>query len=305
MDNIFGAGIVSYNPDIERLEQNINSIYYQVGIIVLVDNYSNNRVEVKSISEKYDRVVYIQNDDNLGVGAALNQIVSTLDSNGYEWALLMDQDSIADGKLIIKYSEYINNDTVALVSPFIVDVNKTTFEEYKRMVDSMAPINKISFAITSGSCISIHIYKIIGAFDESLFIDGIDTDYSRRLMICGFDQIRVNNSYILHEVGKARKSKIVRLAKNEKGNIVFQNHYRTNHSALRVYYMTRNNIIITRRYSKYINPIKKYAFIFCYMFGKLLVENNRRDLLKAIIQGIRDGFRFPVSKFTKPISFDR
>ena len=38
----FAAGIVSYNPDISRLKENIETIRKQVKIVLIIDNASDN-----------------------------------------------------------------------------------------------------------------------------------------------------------------------------------------------------------------------------------------------------------------------
>ena len=43
------AGIVLYNPDLERLSENVSAIIPQVDILLLVDNKSNNINEIISL----------------------------------------------------------------------------------------------------------------------------------------------------------------------------------------------------------------------------------------------------------------
>ena len=43
------AGIVLFNPEIERLNENIEHIRKQVPMLILVDNGSNNLEDVKSL----------------------------------------------------------------------------------------------------------------------------------------------------------------------------------------------------------------------------------------------------------------
>ena len=47
MQNRIAAGIVLYNPDIDRLKKNLEVIESQVEKVFLVDNHSNNLEEVK------------------------------------------------------------------------------------------------------------------------------------------------------------------------------------------------------------------------------------------------------------------
>ena len=47
MDKGVYAGIVTYNPKIERLIENINSIYPQVDKVIVYDNGSENIEDIK------------------------------------------------------------------------------------------------------------------------------------------------------------------------------------------------------------------------------------------------------------------
>ena len=49
MQNRIAAGIVLYNPDIDRLKKNLEVIESQVEKVFLVDNHSNNLEEVKKM----------------------------------------------------------------------------------------------------------------------------------------------------------------------------------------------------------------------------------------------------------------
>ena len=44
---MYCAGIVTYNPDITRLVENINAIYNQVDNVIIVDNNSKNIAEIE------------------------------------------------------------------------------------------------------------------------------------------------------------------------------------------------------------------------------------------------------------------
>jgi carbamoyl-phosphate synthase large subunit len=60
------AGIVLYNPNIERLIENYNSISNQVDIVILIDNNSINITDIRSVFSTMDNVMIIENKKNLG-----------------------------------------------------------------------------------------------------------------------------------------------------------------------------------------------------------------------------------------------
>ena len=67
------AGIVSYNPDISRLKNNIESILPQVKKIYVVDNGSDNYEDIVGVCDVWG-VSIIRNRENYGIAKALNQI---------------------------------------------------------------------------------------------------------------------------------------------------------------------------------------------------------------------------------------
>lgn len=111
MENIL-ACIVTYNPSIDILKKNIENILIQTNNVVIIDNNSNNKVElfelINNINARYHayRIELIQNDDNNGIAQALNQGLSYSKANNYEWILTLDQDSICDKNMIKVMKNY-------------------------------------------------------------------------------------------------------------------------------------------------------------------------------------------------------
>ena len=58
MEEIF-AGIVLYNPDIERLKENVEHISGQVSKVVFVNNGSNNTQEIEDYVKKIIILIFI------------------------------------------------------------------------------------------------------------------------------------------------------------------------------------------------------------------------------------------------------
>jgi len=289
------AGIVLHNPDIKRLNINFKLISKQVNHIVLIDNNSQNFKKINSNFKNNSKVKIIKNKENLGVAKALNQICSKAIELGYHWVYLLDQDSISSPTIIKSYSEYINHKKVALLTPYIIDTNKMSIKKYRNL--KMPDISEVEWAITAGSLVNLKIWNKIGKFDESLFIDSVDIDYSIRLKLNNYKQLRINSEYILQEVGNAEPTILYRPHKDNSGKWSWKRYYRSNHSPLRQYYMIRNNIIITRRYSKYKSMLKGFLLIFIITFPKLIFEKDKKELIKSIFNGIFDGIKKEVKKY--------
>ena len=232
------ACIITFNPDIDRLIENVKSISTQVGAIILVDNGSQNYDEFidKLVGLHIDFFYQKRFDENMGIALALNDGCSFAQEQGYQWVLTLDQDSVCDPKLIEVYLNFINSndtDTVGQLCCLIKDRNVSS-DTNADLMDS----TDVDWCITSGSLVNIACWKSIDGFDDRLFIDGVDRDFGLCLKEHGFRTVRINFLGLLHEVGKI--SRIV--------SLFGKKHPVYNHSPFRKYYISRNAIIIARKH---------------------------------------------------------
>lgn len=96
------AGIVSYNPDIERLRENICAINNQVSEVIVFDNGSDNFEAVEEIILEFKNVRLIKSDKNIGIAAALNRMMQWGFDLSYKWMLSLDQDSVCSDDYVKK-----------------------------------------------------------------------------------------------------------------------------------------------------------------------------------------------------------
>ncbi|OMD06723.1 glycosyltransferase family 2 protein [Paenibacillus odorifer] len=270
--NLRFAGIVTYNPDINRLVENINSILSQVDTLILVDNASNNMSEIEHAIRDLSKIVLLKNDTNRGIAAALNQIVRFSASNYSEWVLLLDQDSVVPEGIIEHFSKYTDLDGVGIITPRIIDRNFS--EEFKN--DS--ELSWIDMCITSGSFINIDLFKKIGEFDEKMFIDLVDFEYCARLRKERYKILRINSVKLLHQLGSMKVRKI--LGRNIRV---------TNHPGIRHYYYTRNTIYYYKKHRELLK--KSYPGLTTLKkVGKIIAfESEKTDKLKHVVRGLIDG----------------
>ena len=68
MEKIF-AGIVLYNPDIERLKENVDNIINQVSRVILVNNGSENTEEIEQYLDGLEKqkIIYKNLNKNKGI----------------------------------------------------------------------------------------------------------------------------------------------------------------------------------------------------------------------------------------------
>ena len=114
---ILGA-IVTYNPDIERLMENIASVINQVDKLLIFDNHSRNVLEIET--KLGMNILIYKSDQNIGMSGALNYILNYASMNNYEWFLTLDQDSIIVKNCINQYCEFIKRIMNIIILQFLL-----------------------------------------------------------------------------------------------------------------------------------------------------------------------------------------
>lgn len=239
-----------------------------------MNNGSENILEIKALVRFNEKIELIDLKHNYGIAAALNRACEKGISEGYEWILTLDQDSVCMDNLVQNYLNYINMTDIGQMTCIIQDRNTRSIEAISENY------RKVEWAITSGAFVRLAAWKKINGFDEKLFIDGVDYDFSLTLAEHGFCTIRINYIGLLHEVGKI--SKEVR--------VFGKKHQVFNHNKLRRYYICRNNIYIARKHKK-LSVIKAFLKNIARIIFVFLFENQKFEKLKAGVAGLRDGFR--------------
>ena len=88
MQNKIAAGIVLYNPDMDRFKKNLKAIAPQVEKVFLVDNHSDNIEEVKKMLEQFPVCELIENEKNAGIATALNQLMSEAQNQAHQSGII-------------------------------------------------------------------------------------------------------------------------------------------------------------------------------------------------------------------------
>ena len=277
------AIIVSYNPD-KNLLDSVNLLISQVEKIIIVDNGSieEKRKDISSIKDiDNERIEIIFNEENLGIATALNIGVREALKQGFNWILTMDQDSKASKDMVEKMFEVYNNidekerKSILSIFPNFVDERIQSIEENS----VMNTYEYVDADITSGNLVNAEVFDKVGFFDDSLFIDLVDTDFCMRLNEKNIKMIKVRDAILYHSLGESQSVKSILGKFNT-----------SNHSALRRYYMTRNRFYIWERYkdlnSFTLNRDKK---LFKKEFIKIILgEKDKVNKIKMVFKGYKD-----------------
>ena len=288
------AGIVLYNPEINKLKRNIDALVNQVDCIVCIDNDSVNKTDIYELISTYNTVSVISNKINKGIAYALNQILRFAEKNKYEWYISMDQDSCCSETLMLEYARNMPEvDGVAILSPYILNNNKVSLEEYKMMeLPAVQEITNPIECITSGSLNNVVTVMKIKGYNSKLFIDCVDVDYNLRLMLLHKKIYRINSTYMLQEMGKVKEVKLIQLFYKLTGMNMFRRlRYTPVYDNFRLYHIARNSDYIYRKYGKLAgNRMTPSWMMGQYIYYCLTypLSINRISMLMSILRGKRD-----------------
>lgn len=271
------VGIVLYNPDISRWVQCLKAVEPQCEKIYLVDNNSQNISEILQVLENYSSCILIQNRENKGIAAALNQIMQAAEKDGIKWVLTLDDDSVCDPDLYEKLWQKTNTPAAGIICPVAVDDKISSFEYELKNEESNC--QEIQDCITAGSLTNVSAWRKCGGFDEKMFIDFVDIDYCTCLRKNGYKILQVRDTCVHQQFGNVTRT------------IGFLGFKLTifNYSPLRIYYSVRNQIYYMRKHKGYISKANWTLFLIGYIGKRIVFEKNRIESIKAIYKGIKDG----------------
>ncbi|EHP6054889.1 TPA: glycosyltransferase family 2 protein [Escherichia coli] len=274
---------VTYNPDIECLRQQLLSVRKQVDLCVIVDNGSNNIIEIKKLNYEFDFYL-IQFDDNYGLAYAQNSGIEYAISSGTEYLLLLDQDSILKDEFSKNMKHIYIKYNVGILGPSFYDPqnNKIYFGTcYKGPFisrKSIGEVTDVTFVIASGSFFSSDVYKKIGGMKSELFVDYIDVEWSLRAKNMGYRVCMTNRALMAHTIGDSRITIFGRTI--------------SVHSPIRRYYLVRNSFYMLRLHYVPIGYKVREIFFNCLRsMISLIISDKKGNVITKLGQGIYDGIR--------------
>ncbi len=249
------AVVVTFNPDLVKLELLLQNILSQVDKICIVDNDSKNHSSlIKKCSIFANQLFTLE--DNLGIAAAQNIGIRWALGQGASFILLLDQDSIPPTEMVATLRQILaENPKYAAVGPIPVDerATKNSFDlqiagsplvysftiwgPKRRCIPQPGELQKVPFLLSSGTLVSVPALAQIGLMDEFLFIDHVDLVWGLRANQAGYSVVVTGDVQMSHELGEA----IVGLPGILSSIFRREIHL---HSPERNYYLTRNTIFL-------------------------------------------------------------
>jgi|ERR1700722_5064959 len=285
------AIVVTYFPD-SMFGERLARIRNQTAKTIVVDNSGDSNA--LSLAKNDTDIEIISNEENLGIGTALNQGMSRATQLGYKWAITFDQDSWVNPNLLSAliniYKQQPQLEAVGIIGCNYEDANIHA-SALKSSTEGPAFLETLT-VITSGSLLSIAIFSKAGPFRSDFFIDFVDYEYCLRLRRWGYKVIISRAPLMVHALGAATTINLG--GRRAKTSLVL-----TNRTPLRRYYMTRNALLVVRRYFLFAPmwSLRTLATIVGFALVKIPFETtDRAKKIRATLRGIVDGVRGKTGK---------
>jgi len=269
--NIAGV-VILYHPNLELLSANIQT--YVSGLKQLYV-YDNSETKIPGIEEALIKISptiqYKYFNVNEGIAKRLNQAIDQAMINQYDYLLTMDQDSSFKESDFDKYKTLIQSSAFNNVAQFGVNCQPYFTQPNEQPEEALT-------LITSGSVLNLSLTQNVGPFNEALFIDFVDAEFSYRVIQQGYLNLMFSNIVLNHALGTLVEGRGL-------GN--FKKSMRIIHAPIRVFYIVRNGLYLMFK-TKGLTPIMKKDVIWCIKIIKndLIYNPQLFSVYKNVFAGI-------------------
>ncbi|MFM7294009.1 MAG: glycosyltransferase family 2 protein [Burkholderiales bacterium] len=279
------AVIVAFFPNADRLDELVRRLLEQVKSVVVYDNGgADNR------SLHMPNVHILGSGQNVGIASALNRSIEHAISNGARYIVTFDQDSCPSRVLIRGLRAHLDNfseSNIAAVGPTCFDVRNGHFTwpvfapapyGFRRVNPDLKsdPIPSI-FLITSGMMFDVERFKQVGPFDDSLFIDHVDTAWGLRANAMNLRLLTCPDVRMKHELSRSAPRRVL-------GRLVLD------YPPIRRYYTARNSIRLAL--SSFTPLGLRFYFVATTMYRLMVLpmfDATPGACFRAIVKGIGHG----------------
>jgi len=269
--NIAGV-VILYHPDIQLLSENIKTYVQGLKQLYVYDNSETKTPGIEeALSKLHPFIQYHYFNANEGIAKRLNRAVEDAAKNNYDYLLTMDQDSSFKVGDFEKYTSQIEAAAYTNVAQFGVNC-QPNFTISKEQPEEALTL------ITSGSILNLSLIERVGVFNEDLFIDFVDVEFSYRVIQNGHINLMFSNIILNHSLGKLVEGRSL---------ANFKKTLRITHSPIRVYYIIRNGLYLLFK-AKGLNAIMKKDVLRCIKILKndLIYNPELVSVYKNLFSGI-------------------
>ena len=239
--NIAGV-VILYHPDIKQLSANINTYASGLKQLYIYDNTETQTPGIEAaLHGLHPNIKYHFFNSNEGIAKRLNQAVALATQNQYDYLLTMDQDSSFKPDDFEKYKSLIQKGDYTKVAQFGINCQPQI------TMSSEQPQEALTL-ITSGSILNLSLVKKVGDFNEDLFIDFVDAEFSYRVVQHGLINLMFSNILLNHALGNLVSGRSV---------LTFKKSLRIIHVPIRTFYITRNGLFLLFKHKGLSEEMKK------------------------------------------------
>jgi len=181
--------VVTFNPDIPLFERCLASVANLCEVIV-VDNGSDNLGEIRQLLRRFPNSRLIELGANYGLSAAANAGIEG--AKDADWVLFLDQDSVVlcDPAEVVGIAPQERTGAIALNA-----ANRGSQEAFQA----------IDLSIFSGMLVKAEFFKQGLKFNEYLFLDQTDHEFSWQIRHSGKKILRTGRRCLDHRLGVSKK----------------------------------------------------------------------------------------------------
>lgn len=275
-----------------ELADRIRALSSQVEGTVLVDDGSNS---IGSLDLDPAKVVSIELVDNSGIAAALNVGIRRARDLGATHVVTLDQDSALADNYVNDALGYLTHlyesgHRPAAVAPARFGDVLVSTEDGKRPRDP----------IQSGQVVPMAVFDAVGDFDERLFIDAVDTEFTLRARAAGYDFWLLPGSELEHSLGE----KIPVTVFGRHLSVFGKKRHLYYHAPFRTYYAVRNGLALWRLHGRR-NALwlaRRTVALMWVTFLGIVLSPDRGAQFAATGYGLRHGLTMRLGKIPPAIS---
>lgn len=267
----------NYQVTLDCIRSILNSTY--ACDIIVVDN-SENEDDYKKLKALDDQIIVLRPGSNVGFAAGNNLGLRTAIKHGYDYFVILNNDTVIDSSMIDELKKYCDDKTICLpVMYYYYDKEKIWYaggkiNKYKGSVQHINAIisnRPYRTEYVTGCCFMISRNALIrtGFFDEQYFMYCEDWDFSMKLIANNYSALIVPQARLWHKVGES--------SKKISGSVI--------------YYNNRNRIKLIKKFRKYFSTVT-LPYIYLSRIGKilrLLLKGDRSA--KYYFRGLVDGIK--------------
>ncbi|KWI92519.1 rhamnosyltransferase [Burkholderia ubonensis] len=296
-----GALVILYQPTDAQLAS-LDALRRASDALLVVDNSPQPDARARDACAR-DGIALLHHGNRGGIAGAFNAGLAALFRERVDAVALFDQDSTAPDAYFPAMRDVCAGlaPRAFLAGPRIFDENARSFLPelstngitLRRLnIEPGAAMQRCAFLISSGCVVSRDAYDTLGPFDETLFIDHVDTEYCFRALARNVPLYVVPSLVLTHRIGAKRRHALGPFAMTS-----------MNHPWQRRYYSARNAVQLGIQYGlRFPVAIVPNLLTLWQIVQIALVERDKRAKLGGIALGIVDGLfgRFGPLERTRP-----